>query len=119
MPAKKHAKLGGHQCCLCAKPIDIGAEIWPVKQSGPKAKVAWTHVECARQHYGTQVLVPPVCPYWARKGVCAFGEGCFYGHPPGLAAQAAPAAQAAGSPGSPALLATAATGRARATTRPG
>jgi hypothetical protein len=22
-----------------------------------------------------------VCPYWARKGTCAFGDNCFYAHP--------------------------------------
>jgi hypothetical protein len=46
-----------------------------------KKRWTWAHFRCAAALCGT-VPVRPVCPYFYRRHSCAYGDECFFSHPP-------------------------------------
>jgi len=72
-------------CWHCGGGVLPGDEIWPVVDVGTrqKTKFHWCHVSCAIEVCGMdaqQELVPPPCPFFARRGTCMYGEECFFQH---------------------------------------
>lgn len=46
-----------------------------------KKRWLWGHYACAAK-LGGGVPIRPVCPYFHRRGSCAYGDTCFFAHPP-------------------------------------
>ena len=93
---QKFATLSTNNC-LCDQLIHVGDEIWPIEGMIPPtpsrpARALWVHVGCARRHFAVgagELLVPPPCPYFVKKGWCLQGDQCFYAHLPDPAADVA------------------------------
>lgn len=54
-----------------------------------KTRWLWAHTACALRLCGGAELDRPTCPHFYRRGTCAFGDGCFFAHPPRDASGAA------------------------------
>lgn len=79
-------------CQHCCQSILPGDTIFPVEQrQGPRRRSAldWLHYACASEIGGGVPPPVPVCKHYARSGLCQYGIGCFFSHPPEVGAAAA------------------------------
>lgn len=79
-------------CCECSLMICTDDVIWPLPHPSGKSRNrrAWVHLRCAAAALG-EPLVPPPCKHYLRSGFCAFGDSCFFAHPPEIAPADGPA----------------------------
>ena len=70
-------------CSVCFATIEVGAPLWPHPSWSSKGPAPFIHTACAEAiaRAAGNVLLPPICKHWARKGACAYEATCFFRHP--------------------------------------
>ena len=96
----KVAKHSNTTCHLCLTTINLGDQIFPFtrevddnsialanevhnKMVFSRDKYSWCHIDCVCKLLGCEDknnLVKPNCPYYVKKGYCAYGDSCYYRH---------------------------------------